>query len=245
MPASTSLWGRRQRRSPTVTAWYDELLNRKRSVAFQLPIGEKSTPANLLIWIDHLWGNIQGVFFNWDPPKSSKCLPVSKFWHLELFWNNLQCKLAHRTFRGVPVKKDTLYDFISRNLFLKYLHLVEANRFHRQTPDLCLHRHSRNSGDCAEYDARLWLHGFHNFSDVLRIHFIQGQERYVPGFAHLEEWNLISAYCRGKISSCLRTLLFDGDKRKNAEWQRPWNSYMSYLNTSHTCHTYSWGREGC
>ena len=29
---------------------------------------------------------IQGVFFNWDPPKSSKCQPVSKFWQLELFW---------------------------------------------------------------------------------------------------------------------------------------------------------------
>ena len=167
-------------------------------------------------------------FFNWDP----QCQNLLAGRHSELLG-------------GSQLKKDTLYDFISRNLFLKYLHLVEANRFHRQTPDLCLHRHSRNSGDCAEYDARLWLHGFHNFSDVLRIHFIQGQERYVPGFAHLEEWNLISAYCRGEISSCLRTLLFDGDKRKNAEWQRPWNSYMSYLNTSHTCHTYSWGREGC
>ena len=28
--------------------------------------------------------NVQGIFFNWDPPKSFKCQPVSKFWHLEL-----------------------------------------------------------------------------------------------------------------------------------------------------------------
>ena len=25
-------------------------------------------------------------FFNWCPPKKPKCQPVSKFWHLELFW---------------------------------------------------------------------------------------------------------------------------------------------------------------
>ena len=31
---------------------------------------------------------IQGVFFNWDPPKSHKCQPVSKFWHFHFtrFW---------------------------------------------------------------------------------------------------------------------------------------------------------------
>ena len=30
---------------------------------------------------------LQGVLFKWDPPK--KCQPVSKFWHLELFWWDL------------------------------------------------------------------------------------------------------------------------------------------------------------
>ena len=34
---------------------------------------------------------LQGVFFNWDPHKSSECLPASKFWH----W-------------GSQLKKDTL-----------------------------------------------------------------------------------------------------------------------------------------
>ena len=29
--------------------------------------------------------NLQGVFFNWSPPESSKCQPVSNFRHLELF----------------------------------------------------------------------------------------------------------------------------------------------------------------
>ena len=31
---------------------------------------------------------VQGDFFHWYPPKNSKCQPVSKFWHLELFWSN-------------------------------------------------------------------------------------------------------------------------------------------------------------
>ena len=53
---------------------------------------------------------IQGVFFNWSYPKSSKCQSVSKFWHLELFWWDLLCNLILRTFWVGPVKKNTLYD---------------------------------------------------------------------------------------------------------------------------------------
>ena len=33
------------------------------------------------------------VFFYWFCPKNSKCQPVSKFWHLELFWWDLLCNL--------------------------------------------------------------------------------------------------------------------------------------------------------
>ena len=62
----------------------------------------------LLILVESLM-KIQGVFFNWCPPKNSKCQPVSKFWHLELFWWDLLCNLTLRTFRGAPVKKNTLY----------------------------------------------------------------------------------------------------------------------------------------
>ena len=53
---------------------------------------------------------IQGGFFHWYPPKNFKCQPVSKFWHLELFWWDLLCNLTLRTLRGVPVKKTTLYE---------------------------------------------------------------------------------------------------------------------------------------
>jgi len=52
-----------------------------------------------------LLSKLQGVFFNWYPPKSSKCQLVSKSWHLELFWWDLLCNLTLRTFRGVPVTK--------------------------------------------------------------------------------------------------------------------------------------------
>ena len=48
-------------------------------------------------------------FFNWCPPKNHKFFFVSKFWHLELFWWDLLCNLTLKTFRGVPVKKITLY----------------------------------------------------------------------------------------------------------------------------------------
>ena len=54
---------------------------------------------------------IQGVFFNWCPPKNHKFFSVSKFWHLELFCWYLPCNLTLRTFRGAPVKKDALYLF--------------------------------------------------------------------------------------------------------------------------------------
>ena len=56
-----------------------------------------------------LLSKLQGVFFNWCPPKNHKFFSVSKFWHLELFWLDLLCNLTLRTFRGVPVKKNTLY----------------------------------------------------------------------------------------------------------------------------------------
>ena len=107
---------------------------------------------------------IQGVFFNWCPPKihkygkklkyqnwcppkNSKYQPVRKFWHLGLLWWDLLCNLTLRTFwggtswdleiigghqfesskhftyrktlttfRGAPVKKNTLYE----NLFIFY-----------------------------------------------------------------------------------------------------------------------------
>ena len=69
---------------------------------------------------------VQGVFFNWCPPKihkygkklkyqnwcppkNSKYQPVRKFWHLGLLWWDLLCNLTLRTFRGGPVKKNTLY----------------------------------------------------------------------------------------------------------------------------------------
>ena len=54
---------------------------------------------------------IQGVFFNWCPPKNHKFFSVGKFWHLELYWWDLLCNLTLRTFRGAPVKKNTLYDY--------------------------------------------------------------------------------------------------------------------------------------
>ena len=101
---------------------------------------------------------IQGVFFNWCPPKihkygkklkyqnwcppkNSKYQPVRKFWHSGLLWWDLLCNLTLRTFwggtswdleiigghqfesskhftyrktlttfRGAPVKKNTLYN---------------------------------------------------------------------------------------------------------------------------------------
>ena len=53
-------------------------------------------------------GYIQGVFFNWCPPKNHKFFSVSKFWHLELFWWDLLCNLTLQTFRGGPVNKNTL-----------------------------------------------------------------------------------------------------------------------------------------
>ena len=105
-----------------------------------------------------LYGSfIQGVFFNWCPPKihkygkklkyqnwcppkNSKYQPVRKFWHSGLLWWDLLCNLTLRTFlggtswdleiigghqfesskhfsyrktlttfRGAPVKKNTLY----------------------------------------------------------------------------------------------------------------------------------------
>ena len=60
---------------------------------------------------------IQGVFFNWCPPKihkygkklkyqnwcppkNSKYQPVRKFWHLGLLWWDLLCNLTLRTFWG-------------------------------------------------------------------------------------------------------------------------------------------------
>ena len=50
-------------------------------------------------------------FFNWCPPKNSECQPVSKFWYLEFLWWDLLCNLTLRTFRGAPVKKNTLYQY--------------------------------------------------------------------------------------------------------------------------------------
>ena len=49
---------------------------------------------------------IQGGFFHWYPPKSSKCQPVSKFWHLELFWLDLLCNPTLRTFWGGTSQKN-------------------------------------------------------------------------------------------------------------------------------------------
>ena len=54
---------------------------------------------------------VQGVFLNWCPPKNSECQPVSKFWYLEFLWWDLLCNLTLRTFRGAPVKKNTLYQY--------------------------------------------------------------------------------------------------------------------------------------
>ena len=48
---------------------------------------------------------LQGVFFNWCPPKNHKFFLVSKFWHLELFWWDLLCNLTLTTFRGALIKK--------------------------------------------------------------------------------------------------------------------------------------------
>ena len=68
---------------------------------------------------------IQGVFFNWCPPKKPKFQPVSKFWHLELFWLDLLCNLTLRTFGGHQLKKNTLYFiqtvFIHPYLTVKFL----------------------------------------------------------------------------------------------------------------------------
>ena len=41
-----------------------------------------------------LVGFIQGVFCDCRPPRSSKCQPVRKFWHLELFWWDLLWNLT-------------------------------------------------------------------------------------------------------------------------------------------------------
>ena len=60
-----------------------------------------SVEMKLWKYVDH-WQS-----FNWDLPKNHKFLLVSKFWHLELFWWDLLCNLTLRTFRGVPVKKNT------------------------------------------------------------------------------------------------------------------------------------------
>ena len=79
---------------------------------------------------------IQGVFSHWYPPKNSKCQLVSKFWHLELFWWDLLCNLTLRTFRGVPVKKNTLYIYASLfeqlvdlSIFLLWTWFVEHPTF--------------------------------------------------------------------------------------------------------------------
>ena len=49
---------------------------------------------------------IQGAFLNWSLQDFSKCQPVSKFWHLKLFW----CYLTLGKILLGPVKKCTMYD---------------------------------------------------------------------------------------------------------------------------------------
>ena len=60
-----------------------------------------------IVWIKKR--DIQGVFCDCRPPKSSKCQPVRKFWNLELFWWDFLYNLTLRTFRGATVTKKKLY----------------------------------------------------------------------------------------------------------------------------------------
>ena len=77
-----------------------------------------TTDEKVVIWNETIWVQISqviflliytGCFFNWCPPKNHMFFPVSKFWHFELFWLDILCNLTLRTFRGAPVKKNTLY----------------------------------------------------------------------------------------------------------------------------------------
>ena len=72
-----------------------------------------------LLWYRSLWRHenivntqrIYKVVFFAGPPKKTrpKCQTLRKFWRLELFWWDSLCNLTLRTFKGRPVKKNTLY----------------------------------------------------------------------------------------------------------------------------------------
>ena len=68
---------------------------------------------------------IQGDFFNWHPPKSSKCQPVPV--NSDTFWWDLLCNLTLRTFWAEPVKKPTLYILV----FLYFFCLFQSCIFSR------------------------------------------------------------------------------------------------------------------
>ena len=51
------------------------------------------------VFITHYFQSYRVSFLTGAPPKSSKCQPVNKSWHLELFWWDLLCNLTLRTFR--------------------------------------------------------------------------------------------------------------------------------------------------
>ena len=70
---------------------------------FNNKIGARSVlfSPKLLKYVFILSFHTYRMFFYWSARMKS--------WHLELFWWDLLCNLTLKTFRGAPVKKNTLY----------------------------------------------------------------------------------------------------------------------------------------
>lgn len=68
---------------------------------------------------------------------------------------------------------------------LRYLDLIQGDRFNRQSPDVLLNCCVRNCGDGAENDTRFGHHIFNQLRNTLCVHSIQRYERYIPLLAHL------------------------------------------------------------
>ena len=126
----TTLW-------PSFSLWSDALCRND--------ICELSSCKLWMSRIDDCFKLVQGDFFHWDPPKNHKFFSVRKFWYLELFWWDLLCNLTLRTFRGVPVKKITLYNstflyitYVSKKRmrvsYLNLLHRVASGKMFKALP---------------------------------------------------------------------------------------------------------------
>ena len=91
---------------------------------------------------EHHVYNLQGVFFDWFRSKSSKCQPVSKFWHFYyVIWY----------FLGGTSKKDTLY-----NIEI-YLNIKQTENMHsdfEETTKTRYYWYTKYSWACTIYATR-------------------------------------------------------------------------------------------